>query len=99
MVSGVIQQGIDLLDESIELTEEETEMSISDISSRDRHVSLGSPLPTTSLEAIDRRSNEDSIFKDFGKNLGMWFSRILGKKIKLGASHSVSVPQILDEKN
>jgi hypothetical protein len=86
VVSGVIQQGIDLLDESIELAEEETEVSISP---RDGHVSLGSPLPPTSLEAIDHRSNEDPIFKDFRKNLGMWFSRILQKNIKLGMSHSV----------
>lgn len=87
MVSGVIQQGIDLLDESIELTEGKTEACISP---RDQHVSLGSPLPSTSLEVIEHKSNEDSIFKDFRKNLGMWFSRILNKNIKLAVSHSVS---------
>jgi hypothetical protein len=91
VVSGVIQQGIDQLDESIELIEEETEASISDSESpRDQHVSLGSPLPSTSLEAIEHRSNEDSIFKDFRKNLGKWFSQILNKKIKIALSHSVS---------
>lgn len=89
MVSGVIQQGIDLLDESIELTQAEEETAAS-VSPSDQHVSLGSPLPSTSLEAIEYRSNEDSIFKDFRKNLGIWFSRILKKNIKIAVSHSVS---------
>jgi len=97
IISTIIREDLEMLDEYLAAFREAEEDDSCNSDSNligNRHVSLGSPLPTSTIDFTEHRmfgEDNDSAFRDFRKRLSKSLSMIHGKKIRLSGQDEVSI--------